>query len=1016
MNHLHIRSCYSLLESDFRIEDIVKTSIELGFRHACLTDHNSMYATMHFWHACKKAGIHPIFGLEVEVTYHEHHLNLILYAKNDEGLQNLYHISSLKMCQEDPIDIYQLASMSPSCLVLTGGGQDTIDTWMMHDAFDSIQSTLKEIAPLWSDFFVSIAMNDSKFRQVKNQQLRSLAHTLGLRTVALSRIYYKRKQDAENLRVLRAIAAQSDIQDQTLDVQYNRYMRTQEEMEALYDEEDLQMTDTITNMCNVQMAMPKSQLPSFSNKLQIDNTQYLIKLCKKGLMKRCNNQVSEAYIKRLEYELSIITKMGFTNYFLIVWDFIREARQRDIYVGPGRGSAAGSLTAYCLGITHIDPIKNHLLFERFLNPERVSMPDIDTDFPDDRRDEVIEYVANKYGKQHVAHIATFNTMKARQVLRDVARVSGYPMYKIDALTKWIPDKPKDTLAQAYRVPAFRKLVESDAETKQLFQRCLPLEGLPRHVSKHAAGIVLSNQDLETVCPVVQVDQDLVATQFTMEYLEELGLIKMDFLGIRNLKTIHSIVKQIDDQLSILNIPLNDAKTFQLLTQGDTLGVFQLESEGIKNVLMKVQPKRFEDICAVLALYRPAAMQHIDEYIENRKHPESIEYIDFRLEPILKETYGVMLYQEQAMQIAQLMANFSLAQADNLRKAMGKKNMEAMKSYHDQFVSGAIRNGFSTKKSEEVFSLLEKFAEYGFNKSHSYAYGLISYQMAYLKVNYPLYFYQYLLDSVIGSEIKTSQYIYECQKRHIQVLLPNVNTSQATYSVQNRSIQMPLCVLKSIGMSVYKEIDAERKQAEFADYIDFVVRMSSHKISEAQIHALIDGGALDSFGLTRETMNENLPIVQSYADIIKTETNEGVLFNYDVVSRPSLMQMKDHPLTKAQKEKQVFGFYMSEHPVSLLRKKYTRAIPISDCEQRNGYLQVLGRVTRFKVHQTKNQSNMCFMTIEDESGKIDIAVMPRLYEANKEAIQKDRIVVIQGKKDRPQSILANQMTWIQTNES
>ncbi len=1016
MNHLHTRSCYSLLESNFRIQEIVDTAIDNGFRHVCLTDHYSMFATIEFWKYCQSKGIHPVIGLEVDASYNEDTFNLVLLAKNDVGLQQLYKISSHYMCQLPQMSVDELASLTDQCIAITGGGQDSLDSWMMHDDLEKIQESISFLSSIWDSFYVSIAMNDSKFRSEKNRSLKDTLKPLHIKTVALSRIYYRDKGDVENLRILRAIDLQSDVQDQTLDVTFDRYFRSQDEMRDLYDQEDLDATDEIVAMCNVTMSMKKSDLPTFQNKLNIDNTQYLIKLCKKGLLKRLDGKLSQTYVSRLEYELSVITKMGFTNYFLIVWDFIREARNQDIYVGPGRGSAAGSLVAYCLGITHIDPIKNNLLFERFLNPERISMPDIDVDFPDDRREDVITYVRDKYGSKHVGHIVTFNTFKAKQVLRDVARVTGVPVYKVDALTKLIPTKPLNiTLRKAYEFTDFRQAILKDKELKQLFDRCLPLEGLPKNISIHAAGIVISDQELEQVCPCVQIDESHYATQYTKEYLEELGLIKMDFLGIRNLTTIHSIVSSLNDvedmHLNILQIPLNDSKTYQLLSKGDTLGVFQLESEGIISLLKRIQAKSFEDICAVLALYRPAAMEHIDEYLENRKDPSSIRYVDSRLEPILKETYGIMLYQEQAMQIAQRMGGFTLAQADSLRKAMGKKDMNVMKSYHDQFIQGALSNKYTLKTAEEIWNLMEKFAEYGFNKSHSYAYGLIAYQMAYLKANYPLYFYQYLLASVMSSQAKTSQYLYECQKRNIQVKAPDVNLSQESYSVQNGNIQMPFQILKGIGKSVYPSIIEERKKGVYKDYIDFVVRMTAYKMSENALRTLIYSGALDAFEYSRKTMAENLGQVLNYASIIQTKTPEGILFNYDVVSKPNIMQYKDVSLEKAEKEYEVFGFYLSEHPVMRLRQRYPKTVPLYMCADRNGYIEVIGRVLSFHIHQTKNRANMCFMTIQDETANFDIAIMPKIYELNKEQIQKNAFVYIKGFKDRPQSIRANQMKWI-----
>ena len=904
MVHLHTRSAYSLLESPFRIEQIVDMAIKYGFNHACLTDKRSMYGTMKFIKLCQEKGIHPIVGLEVDSVYQDQPFDFILLAKNDRGLQDLYALSTILMNDPSKVSLEILFKYVLDCIVLTAGDDDSLEQYIDNDELEKLEQILKYCHEHIPDFYVSIAMNDSKYRANKNVILKRVAHDCGCRTVALSRIFYAFKEDVEKQRILKAIDKQTTIHDQTLNVLYDRYYRSQEEMNALYDKDDLNATEEIAEKCNIQLAMRKSHLPHFENKLGIGSQTYLIKLCKKGLLKRLNNHLTEEYVRRLEYELSVINSMGFTDYFLIVWDFIRYARSQDIYVGPGRGSAAGSLVAYCLGITHIDPIKNHLLFERFLNPDRVSMPDIDTDFPDDRRDEVIQYVKEKYGAGHVSHIVTFNTLKAKQVLRDVARVIAMPIRKVDELCKLIGNAPNMTLQMAYQqIPAFKRMIDTDKKDQELFELCLPLEGLPRHISVHAAGVVLSDQDIEKVCPLVRIDEENTATQFTQEYLEDLGLIKMDFLGLRNLTTIYQIIntlKQHHIDIDIMKLPLNDAKTYQLLSKGDTIGVFQLESEGIKNLLRKMKPSKFEDISAVLALYRPGAMQNIDEYIKRKNDASLIEYPHEKLIPYLKETYGLMIYQEQVMQCAQVIGGFTLAQADNLRKAMSKKKVEIMQSYKEQFIQGALNNKVSYKQAGELFDSMERFGGYGFNKSHSYAYGLISYQMAYLKANYPLFFYQRLLDSVIGSEVKTAQYIYECQHRGIKILPCDVNHSQASYTIENDALRMPLQVMKGIGRSIYPIILKERTKGEFKDGIDFVVRVSAAGLGESSLRILIDGGALDGFEYNRATWNENLSKILDYARLVRVEEKNQVLFDFTVVSRPSILKIKEKTLLKSQR--------------------------------------------------------------------------------------------------------------------
>ncbi|MBP3853225.1 MAG: DNA polymerase III subunit alpha, partial [Erysipelotrichaceae bacterium] len=534
MVHLHTRSCYSLLKSSFRIEEIVKTAKETGQQHVCLTDLNTMFATMQFIHLSQKYRLHPIVGLETEVYRQEKKYGLLFLAKNDQGLQELYALSGRITKGETFDSIEEIAGVTKQCIVMTAGCDDGLYESLEHNDENGILSYFKECDQAWDSFYCSIAMNDSSYRKQANRALKTLAKQAGIPTVALSRILYKDEKGQEQLKVLRAIDAQTSLNDETLDIEYGRFYRSQEEMEQLYDPEDLQATETIAQMCNIQLSFPKSKMPVFKNKYGIDNKDYLIQLCHAGLKKRLNQQSIPEYTKRLEYELSVIIKMGFTDYFLIVWDYIRYARSQKIYVGPGRGSAAGSLVAYCLGITHVDPIKNQLLFERFLNPERITMPDIDTDFPDDKRDQVIDYVHDLYGDAHVAHIIAFNTLKAKQVLRDVARTMHISLRHVNTLTKMIKaqnqNKTLDWLMQNEN--AFARYIRNE-HLEQYVDMCRQLEGLPRHTTIHAAGIVLSDQPIEKVCPVIALDDQITATQFTHDYLEELGLIKMDFLGLRN---------------------------------------------------------------------------------------------------------------------------------------------------------------------------------------------------------------------------------------------------------------------------------------------------------------------------------------------------------------------------------------------------------------------------------------------------------------------------------------------------
>ncbi|MDO4466603.1 MAG: DNA polymerase III subunit alpha [Bacillota bacterium] len=1022
MNHLHTRSCYSILQSPFRLEQLIKSSKEMGFRHVCLTDKHTMYGTMHFLELCRKNQIHGIVGMELEASFQNGLFHFVCLAKNDNGLQGLYALST-RISKEGVMDIETISSYTQDCICISesDGANDELDVFLQHDKEEEIVAYLSYCKSLWKDFYVSIAMNDAKYRQTKNQFLKQIARSLQIRTVALSRVFYEKKEDVEKLRILRALDRSTTIFDQSLEVTFDRYLRSPKEMELLYEQEDLEMTDYIASQCNIQMAFQKSDLPRFENKYNVNSEKYLTDLCRAGLKKRLNNQLRKEYIDRLEYELNTIVKMGFTDYFLIVYDFIRYARSQNIYVGPGRGSAAGSLVAYCLGITHIDPIENHLLFERFLNPERVTMPDIDTDFPDNRRDEVIQYVIDKYGREHVAHIITFNTLKAKQVLRDVARVTSFPIRSVEEMTKAIPNTPGMTLLKASQeIRAFSDQLKANSKKRELFELCLPLEGLPRHTSLHAAGVVMSDQPIEKVCPLVKVDDGIVATQFTAGYLEDLGLIKMDFLGIRNLTTIDNVIKDMARQGIVLNplhLPLNDKKAYQILSMAETMGVFQLESEGIKQVLRKMKPTCFEDIAAVLALYRPSAMQNIDLFIERREHPEKVEYAHPLLKPILEETYGIMLYQEQIMQIAQVIGNFSLAQADNLRKAMSKKNRELMESYREAFIQGAYKHKLSTKLAKEIFATMEQFAEYGFNKSHSYAYSLVAYQMAYLKANYPLFFYKSVLDSVIGASEKTSEYIHECRRIGIDIKPCHIQYSKAGYTIEGKSLRMPLQVLKNIGKSVYPLILAEREKGPFRDFIDAAVRLHACKVSDSALSILIDGGAMDDLGSNRLTMRENLSKVTNYADIITIKKAEETLFDFELVSKPALMQMKEDRILKSKRELAVFGFYISEHPIQSLRKeKFPKSLSIPQVQAlEEGFVGVLGKIVLLRVIKTKQGEDMAFMSLEDETSRLDVVLFPKTYKAYAQQLERDKFCFVEARKQKQaqnrSSIIANRIEII-----
>lgn len=648
------------------------------------------------------------------------------------------------------------------------------------------------------------------------------------------------------------------------------------------------------------------------------------------------------------------------------------------------------------------------------------MPDIDTDFPDNRRDEVIHYVEQLYGKHRVSHIITFNTLAAKQVLRDVGKAMEINPRQIDRLCKLVPNVIKVTLDYAYQNDArFKELINSGETMRRLYATARKLEGLPRHASLHAAGIVFSDEAIEQVCPLIDVDEGVCATQFTMEYLEELGLIKMDFLGLRNLTIIDEIVQHInataEKKLDIMRIPLEDAKTYALIRAVDTVGVFQLESEGMKNLIRKMQPDCFEDIVATIALFRPGPMENIPEYLDRREHPEKVDYIHPSLQPILQNTYGIMIYQEQIMQVAQTMAGFTLGKADNLRKAISKKKGKELRRMQEEFIQGALHKGYDEALAQKVYALIMKFANYGFNRSHSVAYGMIAYQLAYLKANAPLYFFNSLLNSVIGSETKTSEYVFEARKRHIKILLPDVNRSYNQYGIEDNALRFPFVGIKGIGSAVSSLIVEERnKKGEFRDFFDFTARMNGNKIGRKTIEILINAGALDCFKVGRASLMASLEDALRYADLVKIEDVDQVLFDFDLVSKPAMTMMRDNAAIRAEKEKEAIGFYLSRHPIADVRSRMGKELPIliSLPKYKGRYVKFVCLVDRCRQYRTKNGDMMMFVIGSDETGKFDLVCMPNIYRQHADDLVKGNYLYVEGIVDKETSCLVKKLTRIE----
>ncbi|MDF9838329.1 MULTISPECIES: DNA polymerase III subunit alpha [unclassified Breznakia] len=1009
--HLHVRSAYTLLNSTLRIQDIISLAKKNGARAIALCDENIMHGAMAFYHACKKEGIKPIYGLEFSCSYNDGEISLIAYAKGDIGFQTLLKLSTRLSTNVEKITLEELKTYDQQMIFTTAGTHDELRTLYAANKNDELHAALKALKDNFNEFYLAMAMNDSKYLQKENVAIKQFAHSLKIKTFALSRIYFATPEDEEAYKVLCAIDQQRTLDDMALNAESGRYFRSNEEMSALYDEEDLIMSDIIADSCNVEMKLKKASLPVFKNRFDVDSKTYLTSLCKQGLKKRLNDKVTLEYIERLNYELDVICKMGYADYFLIVYDFIRFARSKDIYVGPGRGSAAGSLISYCLGITHVDPIEYNLLFERFLNPERISMPDIDIDFPDNRRDEVIRYVAELYGKNHVAHITTFGTLGAKQVLRDVGRVLGIRLSDVDMLCKMVPNVLKVNLDYVYKnSKKFVQVIEASKEFRRMYAIAKRLEGLPRHMSTHAGGIVLGNVEIDEVCPLIEVEQDLYSTQYTMEYLEELGLIKIDFLGLRNLTIIDEVCHHIKDNgedIDIMKIPLNDKKTFKLLQDVDTVGIFQLESEGMKNLLRQMQVSNFEEIVAAIALFRPGPMENIPLYLKNHDHPQNIDYLHPKLKPILENTYGVMIYQEQVMQVTQIMANFSLGKADILRKAISKKIPGELEKLQKDFIKGSIENGYPKELAENVYNLILKFAGYGFNRSHSVAYGLIAYQLAYLKANYPLSFFASLLNSVIGSETKSSEYIFEAKKRDITILGPNVNESTNEYIIQKEALRFPLVGIKNIGSAMSLSLLEERSHnGKYDDFFDFVARISLIKITSKAIDSLIDAGALDVFNINRASMKASLEDAMRYASLVKVSDGEKQQLNFDIVSKPPMTMIKEQAHERSYLEKQVLGFYLSAHPITKLRESLNKEVlGLIQLHNHKGFVRLVGFIEKCKQHRTRNGEIMMFVVVSDETSKFDLVCMPNIYHKYQDILVRGNYIYAEGKiSDRPSCLI------------
>lgn len=1004
-----VRSSYTFLASTIRIPQLVQQAAREGYTSVALTDHNVLFGVPAFQQACAREGIQPIYGMEVDCQYQGRTVPFLLLALDNQGYLNLMKLSSLIREQHDVCTLEQLQQYRRHCHLIIYGEGGPLDSLLTHGRPAEINAGLLELKKDFSDFDMALSYQEAGLWQIKNKTLKGLCRANQIPTVALNKVYCLQEEDAPALRVLQGIARQTTLMDSNLPHITGRSFLSKQQMAALYEADDLQRTDEIAAMVHADLKIEKTGLPQYPVPSPLTSAQYLTQLCLAGLKKR-GLADQEKYLQRLRYELDVITSMHYDNYFLIVFDFIRYARRQGIYVGPGRGSAAGSLAAYCLGITMLDPLEHGLLFERFLNPERVTMPDIDVDFADNRRQEVIRYVHDRYGDDYVADIGSFSTLGARQALKDVGRVMNLSVSDIETLLKLVPDKGKVTLASALKQNRrLQQIVNAQPRYKDVYQMAMRLEGLPRHTTIHAAGIVMSRLPVQQVVPTMRMHEEIRTTQYAKDYLEQWGLIKMDFLGVRNLTMIESVVRQVKKQepdFSIDHIDFADAGMLKIFRDVDTSGIFQFDTSAMKSLLRKLKVHSFADVEAAVAIVRPGPYNQLDTYLANQKDPEHIVYPLPELKPVLQETYGVMLYQEQVMQTAQIAAGFSLARADTLRHAISKKNEKELASLREEFIEGCLQQHHSREKAEELFALISRFGDYGFNKSHAAAYAVVACQMAYLKAHYPLLFYCAMLDNVLGDRMHTVSYIEECRRRGVAILPPDVNRSGDSYQPEGKGLRIPLSAVRGVGAYNARAIEQERQNhGAYQDLFDFTGRVTPLNISRAMIEALIDAGALDCFGQTRTTLRASMDLAMRYAEIVRVEHDGGITLNLGIVSKPELQKRRDVPERISSAEREVLGFTLGPHPAALKRKQLRIQEPtLQEVLQCTGTFHGFAQITSVLKHRTRKGTMMAYVKVSDETAETELLVMPSLYEKQGEQLARGRFLRFHGKMSQDHSLI------------
>lgn len=1055
--HLHVHTNYSLLDGACEIDRLARRLSELGMKSCAITDHGAMYGVIDFYKKMLAYGIKPIIGAEVymaerimqdkEPGVDDEQYHLVLLAKDIQGYKNLMKLVSLGFTEgfyyKPRIDMDILAKYSEGLIALSGCLAGRIPSLLLKGNFDEAKNIALQLNSIFGqdNFFIEVqdhGLLDQ--RRIINDLIR-LSQETGIPLVATNDVHYIQKEDALAQDVLMCIQTGKTLDEENrMKFESSEfYLKSPEEMASLfsYIPEALENTIRIAESCNVTLDFGTIHLPSFRVPEGLTEDEYLNRLCYKGARERYPEITGEIK-QRLDYELETIKKMGYSSYFLIVWDFINFARQNGIMVGPGRGSAAGSLVAYCLYITNIDPLKYNLLFERFLNPERISMPDIDVDFCYERRQEVIDYVVRKYGQDRVAQIVTFGTMAARAAIRDVGRVMGYPYGEVDRIAKMVPAELGITIENALTLnPELKKLYEENERIRRLIDIAKDLEGFPRHASTHAAGVVISKDPIVEHVPLHKLGDSNVTTQYTMTALEELGLLKMDFLGLRTLTVIRDAINIIrrtkNVEINLDKLPLDDKKVYEMLSQGNTAGVFQLESTGMRNLLKELRPETFQDVAAIIGLYRPGPLGSgaAEDFIKSKNGLKPIKYLHPKLEPILSETYGIILYQEQAMKIAQELAGFSLAQADILRKAMGKKQQDVMAAQRESFVNGCVKNGIDKVTAEKIFDEISYFAGYGFNKAHSAAYAVIAYQTAYLKAHFPVEYMAALLTSVIDNSDKVAHYINECRHLGIKVLPPDINESYESFTVVSDKIRFGLTAVKNVGHNVARAIIMARKsEGKFTSFTDFVEKVSGD-LNKKALESLIKSGAFASIGAKRSQL---LAIYEDTLTRIQKEQRQGMknqisLFQIldDTASYgESLPDVPEFPSAELlAMEKDMLGIYLSGHPLSEFERELSENVTFYLGDKNNDNIDkkevlVGGIITGIQTKATRNESIMAFINIEDLTGSMEAIVFPTVFEKYKSLLHPDSKVYIKGmidsKEDEAPKLLVEEIRPLGKRES